>query len=290
VLDALVLAVREYRPTAPRPGTATWLFLHGLTRNSLDSHDIACTLAGNHGRRVFAWDTRGRGLSSYGVGPFNNAQYARDLVVVLDKLLKQQEVCICGTSMGGLITCHLLAECAPLPCTIKGCVFVDIGPKLELAGLQRILGYINTPFTAEPPQTFEEAAVRIRTTQGFVFPTKHDDTDFWLEWAHRAYRKDVDAKLVPNYDSAVVSSLAQAPKYDYPDLFGRAMRVLPHLLVLRGALSDLLSADGVELMKTLAAPKAVIEAVIADVGHAPLLNEPDSEKALLDYAALVDGQ
>ncbi len=62
--------------------------------------------------------------------------------------------------------------------------------------------------------------MRIRATQGFVFPAKQDDSDFWLRWAHRAYSAGAEGKLVPKYDGAVVSSLAQAPKCEDCSLDG----------------------------------------------------------------------
>jgi hypothetical protein len=43
-------------------------------------------------------------------------------------------------------------------------------------------------------------------------------------------------------------------------------------------------------MKNVAAPKDVTEVVVPGVGHAPLLSEPESEKALFEYAMLVDSQ
>ena len=58
------------------------------------------------------------------------------------------------------------------------------------------------------------------------------------------------------------------------------------MLSVRGALSDLFSAEVVDFMR---ARKPDLEAVtLENIGHAPMLDEPEAWDALLDFLAKVD--
>ncbi len=72
----------------------------------------------------------------------------------------------------------------------------------------------------------------------------------------------------------------------WQSLFTRMIEVVPHVLVIRGELSDLFTANNVEAMRALAGPERVsriTEAVQPQTGHAPMLSEPESSAALLEY-------
>jgi pimeloyl-ACP methyl ester carboxylesterase len=58
------------------------------------------------------------------------------------------------------------------------------------------------------------------------------------------------------------------------------------MLSVRGAISDLFSEDVVSLMRAL---KPDLETVtIEQIGHAPMLDEPEAWDALLDFLAKVE--
>ena len=58
------------------------------------------------------------------------------------------------------------------------------------------------------------------------------------------------------------------------------------VLVVRGAISDLLSPDGVATMKRIKPDMAFVE--IPNVGHAPTLEEPQAEQAIVAFLAKVE--
>lgn len=276
--------VREY---APGPGhgvhAVTLMVMHGLTRNHRDGRAFALTMA-ERGRRVLVWDTRGRGESTWGnPDRYSNAQYARDAMHVM-RTLRVTAVCLVGTSMGGLIASHMAAECDWHGIQLRGCVLVDIAPRIEAPGLARIGGYIK-PNPAGPPTTWVEAAERARATQQVAFPNR--DEHFWDAWVRRGYDQQTDGRLVQRYDPALVSALGTVARTDYHALFARALAVFPHVLVLRGALSDILSAEGVAELTQLAGATRVECVVVPDVGHAPLLTEPESVDAIAQYIASI---
>src|SRR6202142_4438881 len=99
-LDGLRLYTRVYE--TQRPGAATVLCLHGLTRNSRDFEDLAPHLQRHY--RVIVPDLRGRGLSARDPNPQNYqpAIYIQDILTLIDTVAAQR-VAVIGTSMGGLL-------------------------------------------------------------------------------------------------------------------------------------------------------------------------------------------
>jgi pimeloyl-ACP methyl ester carboxylesterase len=95
--------------------------------------------------------------------------------------------------------------------------------------------------------------------------------------ARRVCREE-DGEIRFDYDMAIVVPFeaAPAPTVDMWPLFA-ALAQKP-LLVVRGELSDLLSADAAAKMQA-AAPQAQF-AIVPRVGHAPELDEPEAVAAI----------
>ena len=98
-------------------------------------------------------------------------------------------------------------------------------------------------------------------------------------------RREVEAVAsLLHFDWDVDLAKPMAGGQELPDLwalFG-GLREVP-VLALRGALSDVLSADTFERMgQALPHMKRV---TVSDVGHAPTLNEPQSRRAVDDFLA-----
>ena len=99
--------------------------------------------------------------------------------------------------------------------------------------------------------------------------------------------READGEVIFDYDPAIAvpfAAVAAAPTVDMWPLF-RALAQHP-LLVLRGAVSDLLSAEAFARMEE-AVPRASF-AVVPGLGHAPMLDEPEAIAAIdafLDAAA-----
>lgn len=269
--DGLKLFARDYPAHGGEHGTPV-LCIHGLTRNSADFEGIAPRIAGK-GRRVISVDVRGRGRSERDAKPerYQPATYVGDMVATLNTLDIKRAVFI-GTSMGGLIT---MLTAAMMSDRVHAAVLNDIGPVVDPRGIQRIAGYAGKTGTFD---TWEGLVERIKALQGPMFPDADDG--FWQTFARRTVTVRSDGKIEFDYDPAIASAVAP-PKEGtpVPDLmpFFQALATRP-VLVLRGAMSDILSADGIAAMRALKGDLDVAE--IPRVGHAPTLDEPESWRAI----------
>lgn len=278
--DGLTLHAREIGPAAG--STLPVLCLPGLTRTTADFEVLSRALADDPvaPRRVVAIDYRGRGQSGYDPDP---AKYAvpiemGDVIAVAAHLGIARAILI-GTSRGGLISMVMAAAKSPLPAAI---VLNDIGPVLEMTGLLKIKGYVG----ARPmPASWDDAARAIKTMFARDFPNLDDAA--WLTWARRSWR-ETDGHFEQTYDPALAQTLAgldpDAPLPELWDAFD-AMADLP-LMLIHGALSDLLSRASVEKM---AARRSDLDLVtVADQGHAPLLADAPTIARIAAFCARCD--
>lgn len=274
--DGLTLFARDYR-VAGDELRLPLVCLHGLTRNSRDFEALAPLLASD-GRRVIVPDIRGRGRSAYSPDPrrYHPATYARDIAALLDHLRIAKAVFI-GTSMGGLI---MMALAARRSRAIAAAVLNDVGPQIDPRGIARILSYAGR---GGPVADWAGAAAYARSTNALAFPD-YGDAD-WAAFARRLFREE-DGRIVPDYDPAIATGLSKPPSMVTRAAAWLAFRKLargrPTLLV-RGALSDVLTADIAARMRK-AAPR-MEEAVVPDVGHAPMLTEPAALDAIRRFLA-----
>ena len=271
-LDGLDLYARDYAAVAPESGLPV-VCLHGLTRNSRDFELVAPRIA-SLGRRVIVPDVRGRGLSARDpkAEQYAPAVYVQDLIVLLDQLAIPRAVFV-GTSMGGIVTMLLAAMTKG---RIAAAVLNDVGPVLEETGLKRIAGYVGK---AMEFANWAEAQAAVKAAQSAAFPKAGDA--FWARFVRRVCRDLPDGRVAFDYDEAIARPFANTAAPDMTPLF-EALSVAP-VMVVRGALSDLLSAEGIDLMRIVKADLMAVE--VADVGHAPTLEEPEAWNALVDFLA-----
>jgi pimeloyl-ACP methyl ester carboxylesterase len=280
--DGLSLHVRCYEPAAEAPRLPL-LCLPGLTRNEADFEPLAIHLTADrsHPRRVFALDSRGRGRSGYDPDwrNYNPAVELADVLAVMTALGLPRAAFV-GTSRGGILTMLLAAV---QPGLIAGAVLNDIGPVIEATGLDRIKRYVGK---IPRPHDFAEGAATLRQLFGAQFPGLGEAD--WLAWAHRSWRQD-NAGLVARYDQALANTLADiTPDQSMPDMWAQFEALPPvPLMVVRGVLSDILSAETVEAMRERRADIEVVE--VPDQGHAPLLAEPDIMSRISAFLARCDG-
>jgi pimeloyl-ACP methyl ester carboxylesterase len=275
--DGLTLFVRDYTAGC-RSSAAPVVCLHGLTRNSRDFECVAPCIAAS-GRRVLAIDMRGRGNSSRDPDPrrYRTDVYARDVIGMLDTLDIAQAVFF-GTSMGGIITMVLNVLA---PARVAAAVLNDIGPVLNPAGIGRITNYVGK---VGPYASWEAVTTAIRAVQSAAYPDAGDG--FWAAFARRAARELPDGAVVLDYDPAIRDAFLQPPPNPPPDMkamFG-ALKT-KSVLVLHGALSDILTADGIAAMRDIKPDLTLAE--VPDVGHAPTLDEPESRAAIAAFLARV---
>ncbi len=244
------------------------LCLTGLTRNSADFADLAERHAGE--RRVLCLDYRGRCRSAYDRNwrNYEPRVYAGD-VAHLIAANDLHRVVVVGTSLGGVLAMGL----AVLKPTALGAVVLnDIGPDVVPGGIGRILDYIGTD---HPQPDWESAARYLRQ----LLPTLSIRSETgWLKMARATFRQGEDGKLHFDWDVKLAKPL-RAVRGAVPDLwpYFRALRRVP-VLALRGALSDVLSAESFERM---AQAKPDLERVtVVQSGHTPTLNEREAATAV----------
>ena len=269
--DGLSLHARDY----PGGGSAAPVIcLHGLTRNAKDFEDLAPAIADRTGRRVLAVDVRGRGGSARAADPasYNPGVYAMDVLALLDDQ-KIDCAAFIGTSMGGLI---MMTLAALRPAALAAAVLNDVGPEIAAEGLARIRGYVGAP--ADTPD-WPAAAAYVKAGNQAVFP--HYDDAAWARMARRTFRDD-GGRPVLDYDPGIAAPIRAAdPAAPAPDLwpfFAALVTGRPALLI-RGETSDILNDDIAGRMR--AAAPDMDYAVVPGVGHAPMLDEPAAEAAIL---------
>ena len=262
------MAYREWGdPANPR----VLLCVHGLTRNSLDFAKVATALAEDY--RVIAPDVVGRGESDFHPNPmaYNNLAYTADMVTLLAHL-QVESVDWLGTSMGGLIGL-LLASQERSP--IRRLILNDVGPTLSLEALKRIAGYVGEPYTFADLETAQRYARLIFAP--FGLPTAAD----WAWLCDSTFKPMPDGGYRFNYDRQISLPLHQALLGGDIDLWPLYDRIQCPTLLVRGALSDLLSAD-TALEMTRRGPRATLSE-IAGVGHAPMFMSEDQIALVRDF-------
>lgn len=250
------------------------LALSGLTRNGSDFDYLAPYL---DGVRLIRPDYRGRGGSDWtGPATYTVPQEAADAVALLDHL-GLDKVAVLGTSRGGLIGMFLAATARD---RMLGLCLNDIGPVIELPGLDRIKDYIGRNPAA---RTYEDLARRFPAAMPGFDNVPHDR---WLEEAHRHYIATPEGGLRINYDPALRDAFLAAFDGPLPDawpLFDLAAG-LP-LALIRGTNSDLLSLAAAQEMQRRRPD--MIWAEVPDRAHIPFLDEPEALEAIRGWLKLI---
>jgi pimeloyl-ACP methyl ester carboxylesterase len=104
------------------------------------------------------------------------------------------------------------------------------------------------------------------------------DLAFWMDLVQRNSIMTPQG-VVFDYDPAIATAGTTAPDTPLPTLWDQfgALKDIPTACI-RGALSDLLSAQTLAKMKEIKPDLIVAE--VPGVGHAPMLNEPEARQAI----------
>ncbi|MEJ7927239.1 alpha/beta hydrolase [Sphingobium sp. AN641] len=263
--DGLRLHYRDYAGGAD--GRPPILCLPGLTRNARDFEPLASRLSGDW--RLICPDMRGRGESAQAKDPMTYVPltYLQDISRLLADLAIQRFVVV-GTSLGGLIAMLIAVTHAEW---LAGVVLNDIGPTIEPAGLERIRGYVGTGSTHP---SWVHAARALEAANQTVYPRYA--LEQWLAMAKRLYRLNSAGRVVLDYDMRIAEPLRVAGGEAGVDMWPvmAAFRAIP-TLILRGELSDLMSAETADRMAREIGPQAEL-VTVPRVGHAPVLDEPEA--------------
>ena len=262
--DGVKLHYRDHDGNRDRPPI---LCIPGLTRNARDFEPVADRFAGEW--RVISIDLRGRGGSAFDPvsGNYKPMVYVADILKMLDQLGIADAVFV-GTSLGGLCTMALALTDRE---RIAGALLNDIGPVVDMAGIDRIAGYVGKEARFAG---WDEAIAQVAERTVDVYPDYGPAE--WDRFVRRMARED-GPDVVFDYDMRIADNFeraATAPEIWplYQALDGRPVTIL------RGELSDLLSAEVAERMASEIGDVELV--TVPRVGHAPSFDEPESIAAL----------
>lgn len=143
-----------------------------------------------------------------------------------------------GASMGGLLGLIAAGEAPAGTQPFSALVLVDITPRWETAGVERILGFMR----AHPDgfAGYEEAASAI---EAYLPHRRERKTEAQLR---PLLRQCADGRLRWHWDPALLDGLVEESERYQPRLFAAAARVEVPVLLLSGARSDVVSSHTVD--------------------------------------------
>lgn len=256
-VNAVRLRADFYGPRPPRV-----LFLHGggQTRHAWRSTCLALSAAGISAVSV---DVRGHGDSDWDpTGEYRLPDMVGDVGAVLRYL--GQPVVIVGASLGGVL--GLLAAAGQVRPAPAGLVLVDVAPRIEDAGAQRI-----TAFMASAPNGFASLAEAADRVANYL---PHRPKPPSPEGLRKNLREDPDGRWRWRWDPAFLTSFVPRDRERRTAMLAAARRLeLPTLLV-HGTRSDVVGSDGVAEFRDLVPHADYVR--VADARHMVAGDENDA--------------
>ncbi len=243
-------------PSNPR----VLLCIHGLTRRGSDFKTLAESMCNDY--YVVCPDVVGRGDSDRLSNPMQYAvpQYVSDIAQLV-KTLGVSQVDWFGTSMGGLIG---MVYAAMPNSPIRKMMINDVGPKIEPEAIKRLGSYVGQPFSFASRADALERLNQICASFGEHTP------DEW-ETYNGPMLVERNGLWIMHYDPDIAVPFASVnpimAKAGEMAMWHAFKQIHIPMLIVRGAQSDLLSADTVAQMCKVNPYARSIE--IPNVGHAP---------------------
>ena len=234
--------------------------------------------------RAYSVDLRGHGESAWAPdGDYSLDAFARDVVAVSRSL--RRTPALVGASLGGISSLTAIAETEGPPIA-TALVLVDVAPRIETAGVQRIGEFMKGHLDGFA--SLDEVADAI----GVYNPHRRRPSN--LEGLKKNLRLRADGRWVWHWDPRFVSGRFGSPDETRSTLLDgtrlqRAARALsiPTLLV-RGRMSDLLSSEGAQELLELV-PHAKL-ADVAGAGHMVAGDRNDAfNDAVVDFLESIRG-
>jgi pimeloyl-ACP methyl ester carboxylesterase len=222
--DGVTLSCETRHPQG-RPGV---LFAHGFGQTRHAWTATAKALAAS-GCRCTSFDARGHGESGRPGDGYHMQQFFDDLRLVA--AAEPQKPVLVGASMGGLLGLAVAGESDEPP--FSALVLVDITPRWETSGVERILGFMR----AWPAgfADYDEAAQAIAAYLPHRSRRKSESQLAPL------LRRGRDGRLRWHWDPAMLEPIAEEGEQHQPRLIEAARRVELPVLLLSGGRSDVVS-------------------------------------------------
>lgn len=252
-------------------GLPTVVLLHGGGQNRYSWKNTGQILA-DRGYRVVALDTRGHGDSDRAPG----ADYAletltADVLAVLDAI--DRPAVLIGASMGGL-TAILAAEQAG-PEKVTKLVLVDVVPRYEKTGSARIRefmfshlnGFESLAHAAEAVAAYLPHRAKPRSPEGLKKNLRLRDGRWYWHW-----------------DPALLTRPGDDPALRTEKIEAAAVGLQIPILLIRGRLSDVVSAAGVRAFLDKVPAAEFVE--LSDAGHTAAGDDNDAfSAAVVEFVA-----
>ncbi len=258
-------------------GTAL-LFLHGFSNDAHVWDWIAPVVAPHY--RTLALDHRGHGDSDRDPeGRYDHETMARDVNAALESL-GIGRVVIVGHSLGGRVAMRFAGI---FPEKLAGLVIVDSAPDLDARGTTRI-----SLDTQQQEWSFASVADYQRVLERQYPATKPEIlAKLAVHWTRCRPDGRYELRLDPGFMKARKGvSPEDAKKWSEAEakhLWAALERLPCPALVIRGAASDVMSAEVADRMVDDVIPNATLE-TIARAGHSVMLDNPEAfERALTSF-------
>lgn len=244
------------------------LALHGGGQTSYMFEELGTALRRTH--HVLAPDLPGHGESTSLGDPseFSRESLAETVPHLLDEF-GTGPVTIVGASLGGIIALTLAAS---RPERVNAIVLIDVGHRLEEAGVRRIIGFMQQ---YESFGSLEEASDAVAE-----FMPNRPRTD--PQRLRRNLRQRSDGRWTWKHNLGRVSA-ERIEEVDWHDILAGlkddAARVQVPVLVLRGAKSDVLSSDGASEIAAVLSNARLVE--VTNAGHLAAGDNPTSTVSLV---------
>ena len=216
-------------------GAPTLLFAHGFGQTRGAWNAASTTLAAR-GCRCVTFDSRGHGESDRAPdGDYHMQQFVDDLLALAGA--QPEPPILVGASMGGLLGLVTAGEVRPAP--FRALVLVDITPRWETAGVERILAFMQAH-----PDGFANYAEAAEQIAAYLPQRRERKSEQQLR---PLLREGADGRLRWHWDPALLSGglVSESERYQ-PRLFEAATKVDVPVLLLSGERSDVVSHHTVE--------------------------------------------
>lgn len=231
----------------------TVMLLHGGGQRRFSWHNTGARLAAS-GWTGYALDARGHGDSDWSPdGDYSMTALSGDLVTVLRDI--KERVVLVGASMGGMTS--LIAE-GEIGGLARGLVLVDIVPKIEPLGIERIMnfmkqapdGFASLDEVADAIAAYNPHRPRPKNVEGLRKNVRQrDDGRFYWHWDPRL----LDGGDEPTREITYVRARAAASSIRVPTL------------IVHGGQSDIVSREGVDELIGLIPGASEVE--VSAAGH-----------------------
>lgn len=231
----------------------TVLLLHGGGQRRHSWHSTGARLA-SMGWSTLALDARGHGDSDWSpTGDYSITALAGDLVAVHDQI--GEKLVLVGASMGGMTALIGEGEHGGLA---RGLVLVDVVPRLESAGIERIRDFMT--LAPDGFGSLDEVADAIAAYN------PHRPRPQNLDGLLKNLRRTDNGRFLWHWDPALLDGGDEPTRnVEYTRRLQAAARIEVPTMVIHGGQSDIVSQKGVdELIEII--PNA-IEVSVHSAGH-----------------------